>query len=75
MFRSKNGISNNLSPAAIILGSPHPDYNKLKITFGAYAQFYICTNNITKQRTVGAIELRPVNEQGGNFFKSLSARK
>ena len=38
IFPSKNGISSNLSPEAIILGSPNPDYNKLKITFGEYAQ-------------------------------------
>ena len=38
IFPSKNGISSDLSPAAIILGSPNPDYNKLKIKFGAYVQ-------------------------------------
>ena len=37
MFLSKNGKSRNLGPAAIILGSPNPDYNKLKITFGSYS--------------------------------------
>ena len=37
MFPSKNGISSNLNPAAIILGSPNLDYNKLGVTFGAYA--------------------------------------
>ena len=61
MFPYKNGISSNLSPAAIILGSPNPDYNKLNITFGAYAQVYIGTTNSTKQRTIGAIALRPAN--------------
>ena len=33
---SKNGISSDLIPEAIIPGSPNPDYNKLKITFGGY---------------------------------------
>ena len=33
MFPPKYGTSNNLSPAEIILGSPNPDYNNLKITF------------------------------------------
>ena len=61
MFPSKNGISSNLSLAAIILGSPNPDYNKLKITFGAYAHVYIGTTNSTKQRMVGAIALRLAN--------------
>ena len=37
-FPSKNGISSDLSPAAIILGYPSIDYIKLKITFGAYVQ-------------------------------------
>ena len=45
---SKNGIPSNLSPSDIILGSPNPDYNKLRITFVAYAQVYIGTTNSTK---------------------------
>ena len=61
MFPSKNGISSNLNLAAIILGSSNPDYNKLKITFGAYEQVCIGTTNSTKQRTIGAIALRPAN--------------
>ena len=75
MFPSKNGISSDLSPAAIILGSPNPDYNKLKITFGAYAQVYIGTTNSTKQITVGAIELRPANERVRYYFISLATGK
>ena len=43
IFLSKNGISSNLSPLAIILGSPNPDYNKLKITFEAYMYMYLLT--------------------------------
>ena len=61
IFPSKNGISSDLIPAAIILGSPNPYYNKLKFTFGAYAQVYIGTTNSTKQRTVGTIALIPEN--------------
>ena len=48
MFPSKNGISRKLSPTNIILGSPNTYYNKLKITFGAYAQVYIGTTNSKK---------------------------
>ena len=59
MYPSKNGISSDLSPAAIILGSPNLDYNKLRITFVAYAQVCIGTTNSTKYRTVGAIVLHP----------------
>ena len=75
MLPSKNGISSDLIPAAIVLGSPNPDHNKLKITFGAYAQVYIGTKNSTKQRRVGAIVLRPANERGGYYFMSLSTVK
>ena len=57
MFPYKNVISRDLIPAAIILGSLNPYYNKLNIKFGAYAQVYIGTTNITKKRTVGAIAL------------------
>ena len=61
VFPSKNGISSDLSPAAIILGSPNLDYNKLNIKFGAYAKVQIGTTNSTKQITVGVIALRPAN--------------
>ena len=50
MFPSKNWISSNLTPAAIILRSPNIYYNKLNILFGAYAQVYIGTNKSTKHR-------------------------
>ena len=49
----KNGISSELSPAAIILGPPKTDYNKISITFGSYTQVYIGITNSTKQRTRG----------------------
>ena len=75
VFPSKNGISRDLSPAAIILGSPNPDYNKLKIKFGAYAQVYRGTNNSTKQRTVGVISLLPENERDGYYYLFLATGK
>ena len=68
---TKNGISSDLRPTAIILGSPNSDYNKVKITFEAYAQVYIGTTNSTKQITVEVITLRPENEWGGYYFMSL----
>ena len=61
MIPSKNGISSDLSPAEIILGSPNPDYNRLKITLGSYTQVYIGTTNSKNRRTVGTIELSPEN--------------
>jgi hypothetical protein len=33
-FPAKGGASKTMSPSAIVLGSPKPDFNKLKITFG-----------------------------------------
>ena len=71
----QNGISSDLAPASIILGSPNPDYKKLRITFGAYSQVYIGTTKSTKQRTVGSISLRPENERGGYYFMYLSTGK
>ena len=58
-FPSKNGISSDLIPAAIILGSLNPDYNKLKTIFGVYEHVYIGTKNCTRKRTVEAIAIRP----------------
>ena len=53
MLPSKNGLSSDLIPAAVILGLLDLDYNKLKTTFWSYKQVYIGTTNSTKQRTVG----------------------
>ena len=75
MFPSKNGISSDLIPAAIVLGSLNIDYNKLNIIFGSYEQVYIGTKNSTKQRTVGQIALRPENEKGIYYFIYLATRK
>ena len=72
MSLSRNGISSDLSPASIILGSPNKDYNKLNITFCSYAQVYIGNTDITKQRTVLEIALLPENEQSGHYFMSTS---
>ena len=72
MLPSKNGISSNLSPAAIILGPPNTYYNKLRVAFGSYVQVYIGTTNSSKQITVGMIALRPKNEKGGYCFMSLA---
>ena len=61
IFPTKNGIFNDLSPVAIILGSPNPHCHNLKIAFGAYSKLYIGTINSTKHRTVGSISLIPEN--------------
>ena len=61
MLSSQNGILSNLIPVAIILGPYNPDYNKLKIIFGAYVKFYIVTTNSTNQRKVLVFAQRPKN--------------
>ena len=71
----KNGISSNLIPAAIILGSPNPYYNELKIIFVAYVQVCIGNTNSTKYIKLGTISLRPSNEQGGYYFMYLATGK
>ena len=75
MFPSKHEISSKLSPSAIILGSPNPDYNKLKITLGAYAQVDIGNTNGTKQITVWAIAMITENERGRYYFMYLATGK
>ncbi|GFH62209.1 hypothetical protein CTEN210_18685 [Chaetoceros tenuissimus] len=43
-----------------------------KLSFGTYCEVKVpATNNAQVLRTVGAIALRPSNEQGGYFFMSL----
>jgi phospholipid N-methyltransferase len=39
-FPAKNGVSDTLSPLTIMTGRPTPDYNDMKIDFGAYAQVF-----------------------------------
>ena len=74
-FPSKNGISSDLIRETILLRSPNPDYNKLKITFGSYTQVYIGTTNSTNQRTLGEIVLCPEKEWGRHHFLSLATGK
>ena len=70
-FPTSTGISQERSPANLILGRPNLDYNNLTLAYGAYCQVYIGTTNTQRQRTVGAIALRPSNERGGHYFMSL----
>jgi hypothetical protein len=37
-FPTKNGVSDSASPRNIVTGQPNPDFNKLCIEYGAYAQ-------------------------------------
>jgi hypothetical protein len=74
-FPAKNGASDTLSPLTIMTGRPSPDYNDMKIEFGAYTQ--VCKandpTNTVKARTTGAIALTPMgNAQGGYYFMLLA---
>jgi hypothetical protein len=74
-FPTKNGASDILSPLTIMTGKPRPDYNDLKIGFGAYALVYEANDptNTNKTRSTGAITLTPTgNAQGGYFVMSLT---
>jgi hypothetical protein len=70
-FPAKDGISNTLSPASIVLGRGQLNGNHFKATFGKYYEVYCGTDNTNKERRVSAICLRPSNSQGGYFFMSL----
>jgi hypothetical protein len=74
LFPAKNGVSKALSPFTIMTGKPCPDYNDLKIDFGAYALVYEDNNptNTMRTRCTGAIALNATgNNQGGYYFMSL----
>jgi len=74
-FPRKNGISDSLSPASIILGKPNPDYTCMRLEFGSYVQVFEDNepSNTPKARSLGAIALNPTgNAQGDYFFLSLA---
>ena len=70
-FPSKNGVSDSLSPASIVLGHSKPDMSIKRIPFGSYALVYTQTSNDMKSRSVPSIALSEANEKGGHFFMSL----
>ena len=54
-FPNKNGISDTMSPASIVLGRGKIDGNNLKATFGRYYEVYCGTDNTNKERCTSAI--------------------
>jgi hypothetical protein len=75
MFPIKGGVSNTLSPRAIVSGTANPDYTKMKLEFGTYVQVFEDNNptNTTKTRMTGAIAPNPTgNIQGDYYFMSLT---
>ena len=74
-FPWKNGVSQSLSPSAIITGSRPVDFNKLQLKFGTYVQVFEnnAPTNTPKARSLGAIALNPTgNAQGDYYFMSLA---
>jgi len=73
-FPHERGISDTLSPRAIVCGQSSVDCQRhCKYEFGQYVQAHEQHDNtIDNKRTVGAIALRPTgNDQGNYFFLSL----
>jgi hypothetical protein len=72
-FPAGDGVSNTLSPRAIVTGS-HIDFNQhCKLEFGAYVQAHEEHDNTMATCTTGAIALCPTgNTQGRYFLYSLS---
>ena len=70
-FPHKNGISRNISPAAIVLGRQKLNCSNRKLSFGAYCEVYVRSTNDGTPRSVSSIARRPSNERGGYYFMSL----
>jgi hypothetical protein len=73
-FPHRLGVSQTLSPQAIITGLG-VGYNKhCHIEYGQYLQTHEKHNNSMTTRTIGALALHPTgNQQGGYYFYSLSS--
>lgn len=67
----KEGISSELIPNIIVLGTTKVDYNIIIISFGSYTQVLEKNENIMRIRMVCEIYLGPLNENGSYFFISL----
>ena len=64
-----------MSPATIVLGVGTPDYNAMRIEFGAFAQVFedVDPTNTPRARSMGAIALNPTgNSHGSYHFLSLA---
>jgi hypothetical protein len=72
-FPYPNGISDVLSPRAIVTGMSIDFIKHCKLEFGSYVQVHEAHDNSMVPRTSGAIALRPTgNAQGGYVFYSLT---
>jgi Zinc knuckle len=73
MFPPHDGVSDTISPRALMTGF-HLDYRRhCRLEFGAYVQTHEEHDNSMHARTTGAIAIRPTgNRQGGYYFMSLT---
>ncbi len=73
-FPQKGGISDTMSPRAIVVGSTIDYAHHCQIEFGTYVQqTHEVHDNTMPPRTTGAIAMRPTgNAQGGHYFYSLT---
>ncbi len=75
-FPPGDGISDTLSPRAIVVGTQIDYARHCQIEFGTYVHTHEDHDNSMATRTTGAIALRPTgNEQGGYYFFSLGTGK
>ena len=73
MFLHPNGISQTMSPRAILMGHCIEYATHCQLEFGEYVQTHEEHDNSMQPRTIGAISLWPMgNVQGGYFFSSLT---
>ena len=75
-FPHKDGVHATISPRTLITGLAIDYHKHCKIAFGTYVQVHKEEDNSLRQRTLGAIALRPMGtEQGGHYFLSLHSGK
>ncbi len=77
-FPWKNGISADMSPAALVTGHLPPNFNSMLLKFGIYVQIFEDNNPTSTPRahSLGAIALNPTgNAQGDFYFLSRPPRR
>ena len=66
MFLAHDGVSDTLSPHALMTGYDLDYHKHCRLQFGSYVQTHEEHDNSMQLRTTGAIALRPTgNRQGG----------
>ena len=74
-FPAKDGISDKMSPLTIVHGDGPPDFNKMKVEFGAYVQAFEdnTVTNTNNTRSSGAIALSVTPNKNKQYkFMSLN---